>query len=405
MSAETSLFSHENKKVLTCEVAVDEFTRKASEAFDFKFDGKIITEVFGKPQIENKFALGLIVGASGSGKSSMLKEFGDEIEPVWDNSKAIISHFATPDEAVEKMGAVGLNSIPTWCKPFFCLSNGEKFRANLARKIGDGRVIDEFTSVVDRNVAVSASVALKRYIDAKHVKGMVLASCHRDIIEWLCPDWVFDTDTGELLVGRFLRRPSISLEIYAAKIGAWKMFEHHHYLTNEIAASARCFLCAWKDIVIGFSAVLPLPSGTVQNSFREHRTVLLPDYQGIGIGVRFSDAIAKIYFNEGKRFFSKTANIRMSGYRDKSPLWKRSASHGKEQSPNKDKRFNRSVSVGRVLASHEYIGENAVQVKLPEKQSVKPIEKVVGQLDNKWVDYWKNRGLKRDENNLPPQPA
>jgi hypothetical protein len=28
-------------------------------------------------------------------------------------------------------------------------------------------------------------------------KKIVLLSCHYDIVEWLQPDWVFDTGTGE----------------------------------------------------------------------------------------------------------------------------------------------------------------------------------------------------------------
>jgi ABC-type ATPase with predicted acetyltransferase domain len=99
---------------------------------------------------------------------------------------------------------VGLNSIPSWYKPYAVLSNGERFRADLARKIEDGAVIDEFTSVVDRNVAKAASVALSKYIRKNNIKNVVLSTCHRDILEWLEPDWVIDTDLGEYTEGFFL---------------------------------------------------------------------------------------------------------------------------------------------------------------------------------------------------------
>jgi len=74
----------------------------------------------------------------------------------------------------------------------------------LARKVRDGAVIDEFTSVVDRNVAKAASVALVRYIKKNNIKNVVLSTCHRDILEWLEPDWVIDTDLGEYTEGFFL---------------------------------------------------------------------------------------------------------------------------------------------------------------------------------------------------------
>ena len=108
--------------------------------------------------------MGVIVGSSGSGKSTLLKQFGLEQIPIWESNKSIVSHFDSPDEAINKLGSVGLNSVPSWYKPYSVLSNGEKFRADLARKIKSNVVIDEFTSVVDRAVAKAASVSLSRYI-------------------------------------------------------------------------------------------------------------------------------------------------------------------------------------------------------------------------------------------------
>lgn len=146
----------------------------------------------------------MIVGSSGSGKSTLLNSFGEEENPKWHLDKSIVSHFESPDEAINLLTAVGLNSVPSWYKPYHVLSNGEKFRADLARKIKDGAVIDEFTSVVDRNVAKAASVALVRYIKKNNIKNVVLSTCHRDILEWLEPDWVIDTDLGEYTEGFFL---------------------------------------------------------------------------------------------------------------------------------------------------------------------------------------------------------
>ncbi|MEV4573636.1 hypothetical protein AB0K16_10265 [Nonomuraea jabiensis] len=52
--------------------------------------------------------------------------------------------------------AVGLSSPPAWLRPYKTLSNGEAFRASMARAVAeqDGLVVvDEFTSVVGRQVA------------------------------------------------------------------------------------------------------------------------------------------------------------------------------------------------------------------------------------------------------------
>lgn len=190
---------------LTSSVERDEFITASETAFDCKFDGVSTFYPWKMPtKLPTKFKLGVIVGSSGSGKSTLLKQFGLEQNPIWESNKSIVSHFKTPDEAINKLGSVGLNSVPSWYKPYSVLSNGEKFRADLARKIKSNVVIDEFTSVVDRAVAKAASVSLSRYIKNNGLENIVLSTCHRDILEWLEPDWVLDTDTGELLDGFFL---------------------------------------------------------------------------------------------------------------------------------------------------------------------------------------------------------
>lgn len=193
---------------LTSSVEPDEFIKASEKAFDCIFDGTSKFYPWSLPtKIPKQFKIGVIVGSSGSGKSTLLNHFGKEETPEWDPNKSIISHFDSPDEAINKMGAVGLNSIPSWYKPYHVLSNGEKFRADLARKIKSHAVIDEYTSVVDRNVAKAASVSLSRYIKNNKVENLVLSTCHRDIVDWLQPDWVIDTDTGEMYDGFFLSDP------------------------------------------------------------------------------------------------------------------------------------------------------------------------------------------------------
>ena len=190
---------------LTSQVEIDNFIQASEKAFDCAFNGTSKFYPWKLPtNIPSDFRLGVIVGSSGSGKSTLLKNFGLEETPIWDPNKSILSHFENPDDAINKLGAVGLNTIPSWYKSYNVLSNGEKFRADLARKLKSGAIIDEFTSVVDRNVAKAASVSLSRYIKNNDIKNVVLSTCHRDILNWLEPDWVIDTDTGELCSGFFL---------------------------------------------------------------------------------------------------------------------------------------------------------------------------------------------------------
>lgn len=190
---------------LVSSVERDEFITASEKAFDCAFDGTARFYPWKYPSnLPKKFKIGVIVGSSGSGKSTLLKNFGLEETPIWDSNKSIVSHFETPDEAINKLGSVGLNSVPSWYKPYHVLSNGEKFRADLARKLKSNCVIDEFTSVVDRTVAKAASISLSRFIKNNDIHNVVLSTCHHDILEWLEPDWILNTDTGELMDGFFL---------------------------------------------------------------------------------------------------------------------------------------------------------------------------------------------------------
>lgn len=335
----------------------DDITREVSSKFDFKFEGTSESIVPAMPFYDDEFSIGLIVGPSGSGKSTLLKNFGDADQLEWEHDKAIVSHFDSAIDAQDRLTAVGLSSIPAWFRPHHILSTGEQYRANVARSLKDGAVIDEFTSVVDRSVAKSCSTALNRYIKAKGVKNVVFASCHYDIIEWLEPDWVFDTFTGEYLPRGSLRRPEIKLDLLPCGSEAWPMFRNHHYLSGDLNKSARHWLCVWGAVAVGFTSVLAMPSGTLVNAFRGHRTVVLPDYQGLGIGVRISDAIGEIYVREGKRYFSKTTHPRMGEYRNKSDKWKATSKNMKKRGSSGANTMLGWEPRTVFSYSHEYKGE------------------------------------------------
>ena len=371
-------------KIIQCEVELDEYTNKIVKCFDYDFSGTSTFSCWELPELStNEYNIGLIVGSSGSGKSTLLKEFGTPKSLTWSRDKSIASHFNTPEEAIDKLSAVGLNSIPSWVKPFHVLSEGEKFRARLALSLDNESVIDEYTSVVDRNVAKACSVATSKYIKSHNLKRVVFASCHKDIIEWLEPDWVFDTDTGILEDGRCLRqRPSIKIDIYKTNRDSWGLFRRHHYLNNNMNVASRCYLGCWNNQPVCFSANLALPSripplyeGDVRNKFRESRLVVLPDYQGMGIGTRFSNVIGELFLNEGYRYFSKTAHIRMGEYRQKSELWRPTStnlkSREKSQKQSKNDLWHHMVlDTKRLCYSHEYIGSayNKYRIKYEESK-------------------------------------
>jgi len=152
----------------------------------------------GNYKLPDNWKIGLIVGNSGSGKTSIAKHvFGEFTKTNWDQ-RPLIENFDKSlkmDQITFSLGSVGFNSVPYWLKPFNVLSNGEKARAELARMAleNDLVVYDEFTSLVDRDVAKSMANSVQKMF-RKLNKQFVAVTCHHDVLEWLMPDWVYDTD-------------------------------------------------------------------------------------------------------------------------------------------------------------------------------------------------------------------
>ena len=152
--------------------------------------------------------IGLIVGPSGSGKTSIGRPlFGGgkivDLYAGWHDDLPIVEAISPDGEFNAVTGAlanVGLGDVPSWLRPFKALSNGQQFRAGLARLISDAPdevILDEFTSVIDRQIAKIGAMAFGKGWRRNAGKKVVLLACHYDIVEWLQPDWVFDTGTGE----------------------------------------------------------------------------------------------------------------------------------------------------------------------------------------------------------------
>lgn len=370
-----------------------------SKIFDYEFCGEVDEDI-DIPMPPQEFEIGLIVGSSGSGKSTILhKLYGEEEIIEWDNKKAIASHFESFDEASEKFGAVGLNSIPTWLKPYNVLSNGEKFRADLARRLKSGAVIDEFTSVVNRDVAISCSVSISKYIRQKHLTNIVFCSCHDDIMPYLQPTWVYNTDTHEFFNGRYLQRPPIELKVYQCDKGLWNMFKRYHYLSGEINGASTCYVGMIHERPVAFMALLTLPGRDVTHAWREHRVVVLPDFQGMGIGNKMSEMIAQGYIEKGCTYYCKTSNPRMGEHRERSPLWKATATNkqSRESYLKKDgslrdwsPRYGMRqdlvrIHAHRVCYSHEYIGDGRKYPYTYMSQEDMKNSEIAGQMT---IDEW-----------------
>ena len=317
------------------------------------------------PELGDAWQVGLIVGPSGSGKSTVARRlFGARLvgPRPWPDGQAVID--GIPDlpikQTVGLLTAVGFSSPPGWVKPYHVLSGGERFRCDLARALGEtpaGEVLafDEFTSVVDRNVAWVASAAVAKGIRAGRIGcRFVAVTCHYDVTEWLAPDWTIDMATATFQRRR-LQRPPIQLELFRCGHGAWRLFARHHYLSGRLSRFARCFLATWEGNPVSFCATLSLIGR--KRRWRITRMVTLPDYQGLGIGMALAEAVGELHREQGERLNLTASHPAVIGHCRRSDRWR--AIGVARARPRRNERFlpGYRSAAGRAVASFEYRGD------------------------------------------------
>lgn len=260
------------------------------------------------PIDDNDWQIGIIVGGSGTGKTSIGKKLwrGTTIHnPKWDKTKPIIDQIAASgsiDDATACLSAVGLGTVPAWLRPYHVLSNGEQFRANLARALADAPerlIIDEFSSVVDRQIACIGANAFAKSWRRSKGKQAVLLTCHYDVLDWLQPDWVYDTSKGEFTRGRLWQRPAINFDIYQTNWQFWHLFEPYHYLKMPIMIAATNYVAVVNGELVAHLAVSTRP-GLVEA--RACRLVVMPEWQGAGIGMRFLNQVCEHWLDGDNRY-------------------------------------------------------------------------------------------------------
>ncbi len=320
------------------------------------------------PLHERPWSIGLITGPSGCGKSTIARalwptETAHTLQ--WSPEHALLDAFPetmSVKDITALLSGVGFSSPPAWLRPYHVLSTGQQFRTHLARLIAEALasptprrpiVCDEYTSVVDRTVARIGSAAVARTVRA-HGLAFIAVTCHDDVEDWLQPDWVY-RPAENLFTWRCLRRrPEIRLHVFRCQASAWPLFAPNHYLNTALVRSATCFLATWDARPVAFSAWLPFV-GAGPPTRREHRTVTLPDFQGVGIGNALSATVAAMFRGLGYRAISTTTHPAMTHARRRSPLWRMhrppSLAVGRERHLK-----NLHHATRRLTAGFEYVG-------------------------------------------------
>ena len=319
---------------LKCDIPKTFLTIKAAQSQDINIEEKSEHIKKISADIDSPFNIGLIVGSSGSGKTTLARLLYDDKfkeTPILDMSRPIIEQFPpawTYDEIQLSLCSIGLSSVPCWIRPAYTLSNGQRFRAEVAlicAYSGDDIVIiDEWTSVVDRTVGKIMSHSVQKFA-RKYNKKIVLLSCHYDVLDWLLPDWIVDCNRDAFEDRRSLqqaRTDTITVDVRPCDKSSWTSFSKYHYLSGGLPGGKLWFFGAYIGAnQIGITCFASYIPGK-PNSLHTNRTVIHPDYCGMRLGIAFQEATCDIMKKEGFKIYSKFSSIPMLKMKQNNPKWK-----------------------------------------------------------------------------------
>lgn len=337
--------------------------------------------------IPNEWNVGLVYGASGSGKTTLAKHlFGENIfSSILNEDEPIINQLPsslTYDECASILNGIGLNSVPCWIRPVKTLSNGQRARAEAALLMTKNEeivFIDEWTSVVDRTVAKAMSLCIAKFAK-KHNKKIVLLSCHYDILEWLQPDWLIDCNKQQFHLPEgdtffFEEREELEFTIEEVNASTWKFFSKFHYLSERLPAGLNYMYGLFHNgNQIGFqcfSNYTPHGDKTKKIIYHSNRTVIHPDYNGLGLGIKLINETTKL-FKEKKdcRVMAKFSAMPVFRAMKKQTCWKFLGEQRLMGKMQKGKTMSRSGGFregGIRTFSFEYIGEKNNKIQHNKK--------------------------------------
>lgn len=137
------------------------------------------------------------------------------------------------------------------------------------------------------------------------------------------------------------------------------MFRKYHYLNTDLHQGAIQYVGVLNGRIVCHAGVIQFPMR--KGKKRVHRLVVLPDYQGIGIGTAFISAIGKIITSQGYELNLTTTTPSLLYSLLKNPHWilarygrEKSGVNGYQRYGKQMAHMKNSVSCNRVTYSFWY---------------------------------------------------
>jgi GNAT superfamily N-acetyltransferase len=133
---------------------------------------------------------------------------------------------------------------------------------------------------------------------------------------------------------------------------AWRLFRRHHYLSHDLSSRAVCHGCFYRGELVAFLASIPYPHRRSGLTWRASRLVVSPDWQGLGLGVRFLSSVAERFAKEGFRYFLRSSQMGMIATLRRHGDW-RCVAFGLSSMPGKNA-LAKIMGHTRIAAAFEY---------------------------------------------------
>lgn len=339
--------------------------QKAANSLDIDTAKKAVHHFKVAADLTSDYAIGLILGASGSGKTTLVKNiFGEDcFDEVLDLAKPVIDQFPAEfsyDDCAAMLVGVGLTAVICWIRPAYTLSNGQRARAEIALQMAKPDdatiVIDEWTSVVDRTVGKVMSHCIQKHA-RRTGKKIILCSCHYDVEEWLSPDWVIDCNRQEYRDWRGVQRSrSETLQFDIKRVGreSWPYFSKYHYLSELLPAGHIETFGLFHGVnQVGFQCFANyVPHGKKDQAkgkrrvMHSNRTVIHPDYAGLGMGIRLINETSQMMHDDGFRVMAKFSST---------PIYKAMSRQACWRLKNIERRLEQNTT-GNISRGHPGVG-------------------------------------------------
>lgn len=125
-------------------------------------------------------------------------------------------------------------------------------------------------------------------------------------------------------------------------------------MNHDLHKASECYGAFIEGKIVGFTAILHFPHPKEKRFKRIHRTVVMPDYQGLGIAKNLVNTVAQRYVDNGYRVITTTTNPQMTNTRKKDPRWVlRNAGRANYNATYK---MSKTASWDRLTCSWEYVG-------------------------------------------------